>query len=196
MAATKKPSAHFHVGGNIVKKSGARLATKSNRTSAIRVIYGNSSPEGNTLRMASQVSTSGHYLVENAIPGINNSIEIIEFIKRNTINFEYFDLLKNIVTFSDQTISDWLHISAKTFASYRTEGGTRPKENTQEQALMIIALYKHAEEVFDSNEDFNKWLNTPNFFFDNQKPLDDLGTISGIRFINDRLTAMAYGDNI
>lgn len=142
------------------------------------------------------VQATGYFVIQHDIPKINNAIDIVQFIRRNRINFEYFNHLKNIATLSDQTISDWLHVSAKTFASYRTPGGILPKENTQEQVLMLIALYKHSEEVFDSNEDFSKWLNTPNFYFDNQKPLEDLGTISGIRFIYDRLTAMAYGDNV
>lgn len=136
------------------------------------------------------------HIVEKQIPKIDNAMAVVEYIKVNHIDFVYFNHLRNIVTLPDQTISDWLHISTKTFASYRTQGGTSPKENTQEQALMIIALYKHAEEVFDSNDDFSKWLDTSNFFFDNKKPQELLGTISGIKYIDDRLTAMEYGDNV
>lgn len=60
----------------------------------------------------------------------------------------------------------------------------------------LLLLNKHAEKLFDSNEDFSKWLNTPNFFFDKKMPSDFLGTISGIQFIDNRLTAMEYGDNV
>lgn len=60
----------------------------------------------------------------------------------------------------------------------------------------LFLLNKHAEMLFDSKEDFSKWLNTPNFFFDEKCPGDFLGTISGIQFIDNRLTAMEYGDNV
>ena len=35
-----------------------------------------------------------------------------------------------------------------------------------------------------------------NPFLDYSKPIDYLNTITGIRFINDRLTAIEYGDNV
>lgn len=133
--------------------------------------------------------------INHSLPDIKNAGDVVQFIRHNPINSDYFNYLKNIVTFPDHTISELLHISSKTFVSYRS-GETLPKGNTQEQALMIISLYKHAEELFDTNDDFSKWLNTPNFFFDNQKPITELSTISGIRYVDDRLTAMQYGDNI
>ena len=46
-------------------------------------------------------------------------------------------------------------------------------------------------DVFDSTSDFEDWLETPNFFFDGDKPIN-----SDYEFITERLTAMLYGDNI
>ena len=45
-------------------------------------------------------------------------------------------------------------------------------------------------------EDFNEWLNTPNVFLENKKPISFLNTISGGKFIDSRLTGIQYGDNI
>jgi hypothetical protein len=131
----------------------------------------------------------------NYIPQINNYTEVLQFLRKNTINAEYFNLLKDVTVLSDLKLSDWFHVSPKTFASYR-ELGNLPKENAQEHVIMILSLYKHAGNVFDNTEDFNDWLEKPNFFFDNTRPIDNLGTTSGIRFIDERLTALEYGDNV
>jgi uncharacterized protein (DUF2384 family) len=50
--------------------------------------------------------------------------------------------------------------------------------------------------VFGSNEKFEMWLNTPNFMFNKDRPTDFIKTITGIRFVMDRLTAMEHGDNV
>jgi len=198
MATIKKP-------GNIDKGNGKSSDKKDKTPRTPRPISSSSSKRDVRYRMSEDPSSAviRHFKKTSQfipsfpnIPQINNTIAFIEYIRHNNVNFNHFNYLRQIVTLPDQTISDWLHISAKTFLSYRTQGKTSPKENTQEQALMIIALYKHAEEVFDSNEDFTKWLNTPNFFFDNKAPQELLGTISGIKYIDDRLTAMEYGDNV
>jgi uncharacterized protein (DUF2384 family) len=62
--------------------------------------------------------------------------------------------------------------------------------------LLLTALYKHGSSVFESTQNFNKWLKTANLFFDNQEPITFLDTITGIRFVDDRLTALEYGDNV
>ncbi|TRX34975.1 DUF2384 domain-containing protein [Flavobacterium sp. ZT3R18] len=60
----------------------------------------------------------------------------------------------------------------------------------------LDALYVHAESLFDSKGDFDIWLDTPNFFTDKHPPRELLDTLEGIKFINDRLTDMEYGDNV
>jgi uncharacterized protein (DUF2384 family) len=45
-------------------------------------------------------------------------------------------------------------------------------------------------------EEFERWLNQENFYFDNKRPVAFMNTITGIKFIDDRLTAMEHGDNV
>ncbi len=65
----------------------------------------------------------------------------------------------------------------------------------KEKLLLLISLYKQGEKVFGSKEEFNDWLEKPNFHFNNKRPVDFFKTISGIRYIEDRLTGILYGDN-
>ena len=57
-------------------------------------------------------------------------------------------------------------------------------------------LLKHGIEVLGTEKDFLKWLNTINFFFDKKAPAEFMNTSEGIKFIDDRLTGIEYGDNV
>ena len=142
--------------------------------------------------MASVVSISKQ--IKN-IPHINNYSDVFFYLKNHDIDFRYLNYLKELTTFSDSVISNWLNISVKTFRTYRQPQSSF-KENLKEQIVLLLSLYDHGIEVFDSKENFDKWLNTNNIFFDNVAPKEFLDTVSGIKFIDDRLTAIEFGDNV
>jgi len=77
---------------------------------------------------------------------------------------------------------------------------TSPEEQRQLQLQhqlqqQIMSLMKHGTEVFETEENFKKWLEKENFFFDKKAPIKFMNNYSGIKFIDDRLTAIEYGDN-
>jgi len=133
-------------------------------------------------------------ILKNIPKGIND-VDILMYLRKEKVNWEYVKTLKDSTHFKDEAISNWLNVSVKTFRSYK-----RPKQefndNIKEHVLLLLSLFNHGEVVFGDTQQFENWLNTKNFFFDNKMPQDLLKTITGIRFINDRLTAMEYGDNV
>ena len=70
------------------------------------------------------------------------------------------------------------------------------KPYLQEHVFILLSLFKHGIEFFGTSGKFGEWLQKENYFFDNDKPINFLDTISGIRFTDSRLTAMEYGDNV
>jgi len=132
--------------------------------------------------------------IEN-IPDMSNYTDVFFYVKNNIIDWQYLIYLKEVTTFSDDVISDWLNISVKTLRAYR-KPETSFKENMKEHIVLILSLYEHGVDVFESKENFDKWLNNQNFYFDNKLPKNYLDTVSGIKFIDDRLTAIEYGDNV
>jgi uncharacterized protein (DUF2384 family) len=70
------------------------------------------------------------------------------------------------------------------------------KENLKEHIILLLSLIKHGTQVFGSKDGFDQWLTTGNFFLDSKTPVTFLNTVTGIRFIDERLTAMEYGDNV
>lgn len=129
------------------------------------------------------------------VPAIGNDIDILFFIKNEEVDLQYLNYLKEITSFSDEVIAHWLDVSVKTLRNYR-KSESDLKESLKEHLVLLLSLYQHGTDVFGNAENFDKWLDTNNYFFDNKTPKDFLSTSSGIRFTDDRLTAMEYGDNV
>ena len=129
------------------------------------------------------------------IPAQVDAYKTLELVKSGYKTSGFIIMLKSLTNENDQKISDWLSISIKTFRSYRNT----PKKNTRyalsEHLIMLISLFKHGKDVFGTTDKFDEWLNKENFFFGKQAPKEFLNTISGIKFVDDRLTGMQYGDN-
>jgi uncharacterized protein (DUF2384 family) len=134
-------------------------------------------------------------VILEGVPGHINDGEILQLLYTTDINWKYVNAIKNITDFNDDIISGWLNISVKTFREYKKPKSTF-KENVKEQVLLLLSLIKHGVEVFGSVKEFDNWLNAENFYFDNKSPVTFLNTITGMKFIDDRLTAMEYGDNV
>jgi len=129
------------------------------------------------------------------IPSIVNSSEMLFYIKNGEIDATYINYLDDLTILNDEQTSDILNISSKTLRSYRKLNITL-RGNIKEHLVYLISLFEHGINVFDSKEDFNNWLLTENLLLGNEQPKNFLETISGIKFIDDRLTAMEYGDNV
>jgi putative toxin-antitoxin system antitoxin component (TIGR02293 family) len=113
----------------------------------------------------------------------------------HTITAKHFMAVKKTTQLSDSVISDLLMISPKTYQTYK-KTGAKINASTKERVVTILNLFEHGIEVFGSTQKFLAWLNTPNFFFDQQPPIDFFHKINGPPFIDDRLTAMEHGDNV
>lgn len=144
--------------------------------------------------MASLVKTVSRGNIAQ-IPEISNFTKVLFYLRQNNINWVYFNYFKQITTLSDEIISDWLNINSKTLRAYRKPESIS-KDNIKEHLVLLISLYEHGISVFESAENFDKWLLAENYLLDNKSPKEFLDTITGIKFIDDRLTAIEYGDNV
>ena len=129
------------------------------------------------------------------IPSKIDSNEILQIVHSSAIDSKnYFTILKAISHSDDKELSDWLSISEKTFRTHKTSDKTT-KPSLKEHAIMLISLFKHGIEIFGNEEKFKQWLKTENFYFGQKTPVVFIDTASGIKFIDDRLTGIEYGDN-
>lgn len=130
------------------------------------------------------------------IPSRIDSNEILQIVHSSVGGHKiYFTILKSISDSDDRELSDWLSISEKTFRNHKTTDKVT-KPSLREHAIMLISLFKHGNEIFGNQDLFKKWLKTENFYFGQKPPITFIDTVSGIKFIDDRLTAIEYGDNV
>ncbi|ADQ16483.1 antitoxin Xre/MbcA/ParS toxin-binding domain-containing protein [Leadbetterella byssophila] len=137
-----------------------------------------------------------HKRIIEGIPSVGESAHVYLYTVKSKLDAEYISILDHLIGMSDTTLSKWLNITPRTFRNYKNNSALVLKDNIKEHIILILSLYKHGIEVFGSVENFEKWLMEKNPLLDHQAPSDFLETISGITFIDDRLTAMEYGENV
>lgn len=131
---------------------------------------------------------------EKEIPVLNEPAAMYSYVSQTPVSRQYINLLGQISTIKDEIISKWLNITTRTLRNYKTKD-VKLKPNTQEHVISLLSLYQHGESVFNSKDKFESWLLTKNILLDSKAPSDFLDTITGIQFIDNRLTAMEYGEN-
>lgn len=115
--------------------------------------------------------------------------------KMKDLKVNYTAELKKLSGFSDAAIANLVGVSVSTIRYYRSQNPAL-KASTLELLNMLISLFESGVKLFGSSEKFKCWLNRENFFFDKSKPVTKLDTISGIRFVQSRVIAMEFGDNV
>jgi len=133
-------------------------------------------------------------LMDN-IPFTADPAWVIGYLDDGEFDKQHVSALKKISGVNNNVLSEILGVTPKTFNSY-SKDVSKIKIDTKEHILLLLSLMKKGSEVFDGQEEFNAWLRSPNVFFDNREPVAFLNTISGIKFIDSRLIAMEYGDNV
>jgi len=129
------------------------------------------------------------------IPNRISDSEVLNLLHTADINWMYIKTFKEYAALKDEVISEWLNINVRTLRNYK-KPENKFKDNIKEQLILLFALFKHGKEVFGDREEFRKWLDSENFYFDKKAPVSYLNTVTGIRFVDDRLTALEYGDNV
>ncbi|MBF0595930.1 MbcA/ParS/Xre antitoxin family protein [Faecalibacter rhinopitheci] len=129
------------------------------------------------------------------IPEMGNFTDIYFYVNHYDIDQSYIQFLDELSGLKDEIISKWLNITTRTYRTYKTKDVSL-KDNTKEHIVLILSLYKHGLDVFNTKEEFELWLTTPNFLLDSKAPMDFLDTVSGLKFIDNRLTAIEFGENV
>ena len=128
------------------------------------------------------------------IPGNIEDSAILNFLSKKEINWNHVEAIKALAGIDYITISNWLNIDVKTLRKWKSPS-YKLKQDDKEKVLMLLILFKHGIKTFGTIEEFMEWLSSENFYFGGKKPGSYLHTASGVRFVDDNLTAIQYGDN-
>ncbi|MCM4157697.1 MbcA/ParS/Xre antitoxin family protein [Gramella sp. AN32] len=134
------------------------------------------------------------YRLEDVKNRVSES-DVLSYIETKEINWKEVNKFKKVTGFTDEVISGWFNMNVKTFRSYK-KPGVDLNINFKEKFFVLSSIFEQGKKVFGNYEAFTEWLDKENFYFNGKSPLYFLNTITGARFVEDRLIAMEYGDNV
>lgn len=131
------------------------------------------------------LSIPQYHFFQNSF-NVNNTIEV-------GVTFKLFDDIIRLIHFSEQKLADILSLSTKSLQRYRKEKGFRFKPIHSEKLIEIAEVATFGLQVFDSQQQFQNWLDTPSFALGNKKPSELLTNTYGIKLVMEELNRIEHG---
>lgn len=94
--------------------------------------------------------------------------------------------------FTNKTMSHFLAISESTYQR-RIKAKDKLTKDETEKAIALSEVYERGIEVFESQEDFDRWLHAPITSLQRQRPIDLLDTMLGRKQVMRVLNAILHG---
>lgn len=122
-----------------------------------------------------------------------NPLELSQIIQAG-LPYPLFEAIFQKAMLSEKEWSHILDISEKTFNRYRKEGPDfRFRRYQSEKILDVAQVTDLGLSFFDTANAYRQWLDTPNYQFREQKPIDMLSDAQGCSLLCDELGRMEYG---
>ena len=122
----------------------------------------------------------------------HSKMEMVELaqkgVKSNTI--------KDLIELLDVSITDmagFFHFSERTLRDYIKQNKVLDPDSS-EKVLKILSLYLYGSDVFESSENFIKWLYAPSYGLQNKIPVNLLYSSDGIDLVHDEISRIEHGD--
>jgi putative toxin-antitoxin system antitoxin component (TIGR02293 family) len=112
---------------------------------------------------------------------INKNISYKDFFKnrmllvyaiREGVSLDFFNLIKGKTPFNDEDWASFLGISTKSLQRNKTKDNFVFKPIQSEKIFELAEVTNLGNDVFDDENSFYAWLNTPSFALGNLKPIE------------------------
>lgn len=111
---------------------------------------------------------------------------------REGVPYSLFKLIQHFTPFTEDNWADFLNISTKSLHRYKqTSKSFKPIQS--EKIIEMAEVTKVGLDVFGEMEKFKLWLEIPNFYLGNLKPLELLKDSYGKELVISELTRINYG---
>jgi len=133
---------------------------------------------------------------------INKNITYTEFLKnrmlmihsiREGIPYDFFNLIKERTPFNDEDWASFLGISTKSLQRNKIKENFVFKSLQSEKILELAEVTSLGTAVFDTEEQFYLWLNTPSFALGSLKPIELLKDSYGKEMVINELNKIDQG---
>lgn len=133
---------------------------------------------------------------------LNKNITYEDFLKnrmllvhviREGISYELFNLIKEITPFNEEDWASFLGISTKSLQRNKIKEDFIFKPLQSEKILELAEVTSLGNSVFDSENQFYLWLNTPSFALGNLQPKELLKDSYGKEMVVNELNKIDQG---
>jgi putative toxin-antitoxin system antitoxin component (TIGR02293 family) len=149
--------------------------------------------------LATYVTGLPQYTLQSRLPGglshvsfFSDRMRVVKVI-REGIPLALFMSIKDMAPFTDQEWSDFLDVSLKSLQRYKGDGEHIFKTIHSEKIIELAEVVSVGQEVFDTNEKFASWLNTPSHALGNMKPIELLRDSYGKEMVLNELYRIDQG---
>ncbi len=141
------------------------------------------------VRKFSNVSVKKSFSFEDLL---NNKLLLIHTIRKG-IPFSLFSEIRHIVPFSDEDWAEVLNTSTKSLQRYKLEKDFLFKPIHSEKIIEIAEAALLGNQVFDNQDHFQQWLNTPCYALGSHKPFELLKDSYGKELVLNELNRIDHG---
>jgi putative toxin-antitoxin system antitoxin component (TIGR02293 family) len=133
---------------------------------------------------------------------INKNITYDEFLKnrmlivhsiREGVPYDFFNLIKERTPFSEEDWASFLGISTKSLQRSKIKENFVFKSLQSEKIFELAEVTSLGKDIFDTEEQFYLWLNTPSFALGNLKPIELLKDSYGKEMVIGELNKIDQG---
>ncbi len=121
-----------------------------------------------------------------------NRMLIVKLI-RSGIPYSLFKHIKDITPFTENDWAIFLDISTKSLQRYKKDSEYVFKPIHSEKIIELAEVTNLGRDVFDSNEQFYTWLNSPSLALGNLKPIELLKDSYGKEMVLNELNRIDQG---
>lgn len=121
-----------------------------------------------------------------------NKLLIIHAIRKG-LPYSLFSEIQKITPFSEIDWAEFLNISVKTLQRHKNAEGYYFKPIHTEKIIELAEVTQFGKEVFDSQEQFYSWLNTPSYALGSLKPAELLKDSYGKELVMAELNKIEHG---
>ncbi|MGO3181829.1 MAG: type II RES/Xre toxin-antitoxin system antitoxin [Aequorivita sp.] len=121
---------------------------------------------------------------------VNSDIDLIHITRKGLPKCVVYSVCE-VLDISMDKLSELLHISHRTLQ--RKADDDLLTVSNSEQLFEIAEVVSEGIEVFETLDNFRKWLHSTPYIFNGQKPLDFLDTRFGTQYVKNMMGRIAHG---
>ena len=129
-------------------------------------------------------SPSGVVIHSKETPGFK--LELIDRIREGVKKSDW----KQLIPYTNSTEKEFEHILPASISSMQKK--TVYGKETSERIYELAKLFGLGYEIFDSKDDFKKWLRTPSKALGNKMPFDLLDSSFGFELVQNEMIRIQY----